>query len=266
MRDADLAEFRADLSLMRDAVREAGAAAMRYFQADPKVWEKEGHGPVSEADFAANEVLQSVLCSARPEYGWLSEETTDDPARLSNSHLWIVDPIDGTRAFIEGKTEFTICAALAVDGMVVAGSVLNPATGEHFEAAQGIGAHLNGEPIKVLEPGPLDKPRALTTRKVMKPEFWQGDVPDLERGYVNSIAYRLCLVASGRWHAALSANGFSEWDTAAAQIIIEEAGGLLTDWQGHAFRYNNPKTRLPGLLAGAPKLHASLRAQRRLGD
>jgi len=236
MRDADLAEFRADLSLMRDAVREAGAAAMRYFQADPKVWEKEGHGPVSEADFAANEVLQSVLCSARPEYGWLSEETT------------------------------TICAALAVDGMVVAGSVLNPATGEHFEAAQGIGAHLNGEPIKVLEPGPLDKPRALTTRKVMKPEFWQGDVPDLERGYVNSIAYRLCLVASGRWHAALSANGFSEWDTAAAQIIIEEAGGLLTDWKGHAFRYNNPKTRLPGLLAGAPKLHASLRAQRRLGD
>lgn len=251
-----------DTRLLHSAVAEAGARALTFFGRDPQVWEKEGHGPVSEADFAANDVLHNQLMSERPDYGWLSEETADTPDRLARNCVWIVDPIDGTRAFIEGKPEFTICAALAQGGKIIAGSVLNPATGEHFTAQRGAGAFLNGERLKMPDPQDGAARRMLTTKKSVKEEHWPGGLPEMSRGYVNSIAYRVCLVASGKWDACLSANGFSEWDIAAAEIILREAGGAVSDWAGADFAYNQPTTRVHGLMAASAPLYHELLQRR----
>ena len=248
--------------LLHEAVAEAGARALSFFRRDPKVWEKEGHGPVTEADYAANDVLHSRLTGAFPEIGWLSEETADTPERLSRAETWIVDPIDGTRAFVEGKPEFTVCAALAREGEIVAGSVFNPATGEHFTAERGAGAYLNGARLRVPERDVGAELRLLATRKSVKDEHWPGGLPPMSRGYVNSIAYRVCLVAAGKWDGCLSANGFSEWDIAAAEIILSEAGGTARNWAGKAFAYNQPETRVFGLMAASAPLHRELSARR----
>ena len=142
-------ELARDHALVIDAVREAGAMAMTYFGGDVESWEKAPGNPVSDADIAVDNLLADRLCRERPAYGWLSEETEDDPARLSTPLVWIVDPIDGTRAFLKGRPEFTVCAALVADGAPILGVVFNPATGDFFEALKGGGARHNGHQISV---------------------------------------------------------------------------------------------------------------------
>ena len=143
---------RSDLALLRDAAEEAGALAMRYFRRDPHAWHKHGGSPVTEADMAVDRFLQDALLAARPDYGWLSEETADNPDRLGRRRVWIVDPIDGTRSFIAKRPEFSISIGLAEDGAAVAGVVYNPARDELFYAAAGAGAHveLRGGVVEAL--------------------------------------------------------------------------------------------------------------------
>ena len=150
MAASDLALPAADLALIEDAAREAGEIAMSFFRADNKVWHKHGNSPVSEADFAVDRFLTETLRSARPDYGWLSEETEDSGERLSASRIFVVDPIDGTRGFIDGRREWCISVAVVENGVPVAGVLECPALSETFAAASGEGSRLNGRPLERL--------------------------------------------------------------------------------------------------------------------
>ncbi len=247
-----------EVEVLRQAVADAGTLVMRYFGQNPETWDKPGEGPVSEADLAANALLHERLCGAFPSHGWLSEESADDEERLSRERVWIVDPIDGTRAFIDGKGEFTVCAALAVQGEIVAGSVLNPAKDEFFFAIRGKGATRNGVPLVPGPVPPFEEADILSRRSVLDAAKWQGDAPGGRHGYVNSIAYRVCKVATDRWDAAIALNTLSEWDLAAAQIILEEAGGRMTNRAGNPIRYNAPDTHIAGLIAATEPLHGQI--------
>lgn len=247
-----------DHALLTEAVREAGAVAMRYFRGPVVQWEKRPGDPVSEADHAVNDFLKARLGGARPDYGWLSEESEDDPARLGAERLWIVDPIDGTRAFLKGEPEFTVCAALAGGGRPLAGAVFNPATEELFEARAGAGARLNGRPLAVSAGGRGDRLRLLASRRSFEKHRWLESLPGADFHAINSIAYRLALVAAGRFDAAISLSPKSDWDVAAAELLVSEAGGRLTTVAGEGLRYNQPEVRHPSVLAAAPALHAKL--------
>ncbi len=253
------AAARDDHNLLIDAVREAGALAMRHFRTDLKTWTKGKDDPVSEADIAVNKLLFKRLREARPAYGWLSEETEDNAERLDSANLWIVDPIDGTRAFIEGRPEFTIAAAMVADGRPLAAAVLNPATDELFDAIDGGGARLNGEPIAVSARDSFDGAHILaSSRTVLRAIQRMADKP-VTYDIVNSIAFRISLVAAGRFDATFSLGAKSDWDLAAADLIVQEAGGRLSDVEGGAFTYNTRRARLPSVLAAGPAMHKALR-------
>lgn len=252
----------ADFALMKNAVRDAGALAMRFFLTDHKQWSKaHDNTPVTEADIEVNELLYRRLGGARPDYGWLSEETDDDSSRLTQSRVWVVDPIDGTRAFAKGKPHFVISVALVEEGRSVLGVLFNPATDEFFEAAAGLGAFLNGEPIHVSEAGTIEGCRMAAFAPMFKHPAWPETWPAMEILERNSVAYRIALVACGAADAALALNGKNDWDLAAADIILHEAGGRMTTHDGSAFLYNRPSTRHPSLLAAGPALYDAIFAK-----
>lgn len=248
-----------DLELLTEAVVEAGAIAMRYFGANPKVWDKGGtDGPVTEADLAVNTYLKDKLRAARPDYGWLSEETPDDAQRLLCDRVFIVDPIDGTRAFIAGETNFAISVAVAEAGEVIAGAVLLPAKKRLYTGEKGGLARRDGEVIRASDRGQLAGAHVLATKANMAPDYWPGGVPDLQRSFRTSLAYRLCLAAEGRYDGMLTFRPTWEWDIAAGALICACAGALVTDRQGHALRFNGPTAQTSGIVATAPGIHADL--------
>ncbi|MEM7121401.1 MAG: 3'(2'),5'-bisphosphate nucleotidase CysQ [Pseudomonadota bacterium] len=253
------ATARDDLDLLIDAVREAGTLAMRHFRTDVKTWTKGEDDPVTEADIAVNKMLFQRLREAQPAYGWLSEETEDNDERLDCARLWIVDPIDGTRAFIEGRAEFTIAAAMVDQGRPRAAAVFNPATDELFDAIEGGGARLNGEAISVSARDTFDDAHILaSSRTVLRAIQRMADKP-VTYDIVNSIAFRISLVAAGRFDATFSLGAKSDWDLAAADLIVQEAGGRLSDVEGGAFTYNSRRARHPSVLAAGPAMHDALR-------
>lgn len=249
----------ADHALLVAAVREAGALAFSYFRTVVTQWEKRPGDPVSEADHAVDAFLRRELCGPRPSYGWLSEESEDEPSRLDREKVWIVDPIDGTRAFLKGRPEFTVAAALVVAGAPCSGVVYNPATEELFEAWRGGGSRLNGRAIRVAPPGD-GLLKLLASRRTFEKHRWITELDHAEFAAVNSIAYRLSLVACGRYHATVSLSAKSDWDLAAAHLIVTEAGGRVSDATGQPFVYNRAEPRHPSVLAAHPALHAKLLA------
>ncbi len=249
---------RHDRALLETATREGGALAKRFFERGFKSWEKKPGDPVSEADLAVDALLRESLGEERPQYGWLSEETEDNPDRLTRTKVWVVDPIDGTRAFVKGKPQFTVCAALVDSGAAVLGAVFNPMTDEFFFAEAGAGAQLNGEPIGVSGADSLDGIRLLASRRTFEHHNWTDLVPHAHYETVNSIAYRMALIANGTHDATVSLAGKSDWDIAAADLIVREAGGLCTDADGKAFTYNDNSARHPSVLASTPDLHGPL--------
>lgn len=248
-----------DLALLTRAARIAGPIALRHFRQDPKTWDKDdGAGPVSEADLEVDAALAEVLRGARPDYGWMSEETPDDPDRLDRERVFVVDPIDGTRAFLEGTSAFSHALAVVERGRVIAAVVYLPAQERLYAAALGQGATLNGAPIRVSDAESPAAATILATRPSLLPEHWPGGVPDAERGYRPSLAYRLCLVAEGRFDALVTFRDSWEWDIAAGTLIIREAGGIVTDAGGGAPDFNTPRRQQGGCIAAAPGLHARL--------
>ncbi|MDP6344339.1 MAG: 3'(2'),5'-bisphosphate nucleotidase CysQ [Alphaproteobacteria bacterium] len=247
-----------DHDLIVAAVREGGALALDFFRNGFEHWHKGPNDPVSEADHAVDELLHQRLTTARPDYGWLSEETEDDPSRVERAAVWVVDPIDGTRAFIEKRKEFTVCVALVEGGRPTAAAVYNPAEDELFDATLGGGARLNGEPIRVSSAAGFEGARLLTGRNLFK-RAGPLDRPDqVTIHMVNSIAYRMCLVAQGRYDACISLSGKSDWDIAAAELILAEAGGVVTDARSDDFIYNLPDPRHKSVIAAGPALHARI--------
>ncbi|HKU63996.1 MAG TPA: 3'(2'),5'-bisphosphate nucleotidase CysQ [Rhizomicrobium sp.] len=243
-----------DLNLLEDTVREAGHIARKFYGGDYKRWNKEGGSPVTEADLAVNKYLCDVLTGARPDYGWLSEENTDDPSRLARREVFVVDPIDGTIAFLKNRPHFTICAAIVVEGRPRCGVVYNPISEELYSARTGAGAHRNGDAIHVGGRGRLEHCAMLGDRN----QFLQAPWPPMHVQNRNSVAYRLVLVADGSADASVSLTAKHDWDLAAADIILHEAGGCLTDAGGAALIYNRPVTRQSSLVAANPPLHAEI--------
>jgi myo-inositol-1(or 4)-monophosphatase len=256
--DNSLAE---DEALLTGAVRAAGALALSFFRNGVVGRSKADNTPVSDADLAVDEMLRERLIGERPDYGWLSEESVDNPSRLDAARVWIVDPIDGTRAFLAGTPEWTIAVALVENGQPVLAAVFNPATAEMFTARRGNGAYLNGVPISVTTPEDIAGCRMIATKGFFKHKVWTAPWPHTENTWFNSIAYRLALIAAGRADATLSLTGKSEWDIAAAALLVEEAGGQITDATGAALTYNKPSPRMNGLVAAAPRLHDLLVAR-----
>ena len=255
----------ADLNLLEESVRAGGAIARGFFGGSYKKWDKSKGNPVTEADLAVDAYLRETLCAARPDYGWLSEETTDDPARLKAEAVFVVDPIDGTIAFIKGRPHFTICAGIVVEGRPVAGAVYNPITEECFTARLGHGAFLNGTPIHPSGRETVEGCRMLADRAMLAHAAWNTPPnrtwPEMEIETRGSIAYRVVLVACGQFDAMLALSSKRDWDLAAADIIATEAGGLVTTHTGVTMRYNRESTLQPSVVAAGPKLHAELMAR-----
>jgi myo-inositol-1(or 4)-monophosphatase len=252
------ASLAADFHLLQQAVTEAGKVALSYFCRDIEVKRKLDGSEVSEADLAVDLALKRALGDSRPSYGWLSEETEDTVRRLERRFVWMVDPIDGTNAFLRRVPEWTISAALVEDGSPMAGVVFNPAKQEFFHALRGEGAFLNGAPILVSDRSSLEGARIIASGGLFKKRVWTEPWPGVQSRWVNSVAYRLALVAAGTADATLSLSAKSEWDLAAGVLLVEEAGGTVTDHHGHALRFNRPVPRFPSLVAAPPRLHAKL--------
>ena len=255
-------DVRSDLALLIDAAHAAGDIAKRHFRKDPEIWTKDDNSPVTEADIAVDRVLRTDLLAARPSYGWLSEETEDDGARLQSDRGFIVDPIDGTRAFIDGQDSFAHSIAIAEAGEVIAGVVFLPVKDRLYAAARGGGTTLNGAPVRVSPAAEPLGASVLATRPNVDPKHWPGGVPAFPRVYRPSLAYRMALVAQGRFDGMVTFRRSWEWDIAAGDILIREAGGASTDGTGAALRCNRPDPRANGVMAAGSQLHRAMLEQR----
>ncbi len=249
------------LSLMRTAATQAGAIALDWFRAgEPtpaRIEWKGGVSPVSEADFAVDNFLRDRLGALMPDAGWLSEETADNADRLSRSRVFIVDPIDGTRAFIGGDPRWAVCAALVEDGRPVVGVLHMPAAGLTFEARAGEGATLNGRRITASGQQLLAGARIAGPPRLMDNMAKSGIAFERE-AKIPSLAYRLARVAAGEIDVGIASTDAWDWDIAAADLIIREAGGLLTDLDEREPVYNRANPR-HGILGAAPaRLHGEL--------
>jgi myo-inositol-1(or 4)-monophosphatase len=249
-----------DLELLIGAAEAAGQIALGFWRKSPRVWDKGDQGPVTEADLAVNAHLERILRAARPDYGWLSEESPDGPARLGAGRVFVLDPIDGTRSFIEEAESFAVSLAVVEAGRPVAGVVHLPAMGLTYAAVAGAKATRNGQNIGPRPTPPL--PQVLTNRTALDPEFWPGGVPVVRRNFRASLAWRFCLVAEGAFDAMLSMRPAWEWDTAAGSLIAESAGCVVTDPAGQPLVFNQPEPLGPGLIVAPPALHAALMARR----
>jgi len=247
-----------DLALLIETARAAGGIARDYYhRGDAKTWDKFENHPVTEADIAVNDYLEKTLQSARPDYGWLSEETRDDASRLGAKRSFVVDPIDGTRAFIDGKPHFTICLAVIENGEAVAGVVYNPILDEMFEARRGGGARLDGAAIKPSGRTAIAGCSVIGYPRKFKRLGW----PDMRVSIRNSVAYRIVMVATGLRDATVVFTPKSDWDLAAADIIAREAGAVISDIDGKAFHYAKDGVKENGVICAGPILHALLLKQ-----
>ncbi len=227
MQQKEIASQNLDIELLRSAAVAGGIMALGHFRRDIKTWAKENASPVTEADYLVDDFLRQTLSAARPDYGWLSEETTDDAARLSKKRTFIVDPIDGTRGFIRGEDSWTICIGVVEDGLPVAGVVYAPARDELYEAVLGGGTRLNGAPlIRGSHPG--NAPIIPAPGAVHK-ELEASGLDYVRGPALPSLAYRLVQVATGVLDGAVARRGAQDWDIAAAAIILSECGLYLED-------------------------------------
>ncbi len=254
-----LTEFARTLSpAVHETAREAGAIAKGWFRTgertSARVWSKSGGSPVTEADVSVDAFLKVRLSHILPEAGWLSEETADDPGRLDRRLVWIVDPIDGTRAFLNGHPDWSVAIALLADGRPLAGVVYGPAHDAFYAGLAGLGSTLNGAELRVssrqdLAGAGVTGPAPLVDRL----ESRAGRMRALEK--IPSLALRLARVAEGVVDVGLVSSDARDWDLAAADLILREAGGRLTGLDGAEPAYNRPDPVHGELVATSERLH-----------
>jgi myo-inositol-1(or 4)-monophosphatase len=249
------------MPLVRDVARDAGALASRFFRSglttSAKIWSKAGGSPVTEADVAVDAFLKVRLSQALPEAAWLSEETADDRRRLGRDLVWIVDPIDGTRAFLSGSHDWSVAIALLHENRPILGIVYAPAHETLFEAEQGRGARRDGQAIEVSGVEELDGCSVVGPKPFV--DRLERRVPELKRPpRIPSLALRLCRVAEGSVDAGLVSTDARDWDLAAADLILTEAGGMLTGLDSVAPRYNERDPVHGELVAASRRLHPHL--------
>jgi len=248
-----------DLALLAEAAREAGEIAMRWFRRDPQVWEKVGGSPVSEADLAVDRHLAARLGAARPDYGWLSEETADRPDRLERARTFVVDPIDGTRAYLAGDDRWTVSLAVVEAGRPLVAALMRPATGTLWLARRGGGASRDGVALAIDDRTALAGARVSGPKKFLeRPALRAAGVTPL--GFVPSLALRIAEVADGGLDIAYGSGNAHDWDLAAADLLVQEAGGRVAVPSGEPIAYNRALPRHPPLVAAVPGLFEAARA------
>jgi myo-inositol-1(or 4)-monophosphatase len=240
-----------DLDLIRSAALEAGALALALREDKLKIWAKAGGSPVTDADLKVDELIKARLMTARPDYGWLSEETVDDPVRMARRRVFVVDPIDGTVAYMKQRPWFSVSIAVVEDGLPVCGVVHAPAVVETYEATLDGPALVNGVPIHAGRRAELEGASVLGDARTLEAPPW----PPMLVENRNSVAYRVCLVAAGAFDAAIALSTKCDWDLAAADLIARRAGALVTDAAGQPFRYNQESTTKPSLVCAPRPLH-----------
>jgi myo-inositol-1(or 4)-monophosphatase len=246
-----------DAALLKVTIREAGALALSLFRTELKNWTKGASSPVSEADIRVNDLLENRLRSATPDYGWLSEESVDEEARLDKHLVWIVDPIDGTRGYLAGREDWCVSVALVEDESPVLAAVFVPVSDEFFFAVRGGGAVRNDVPVHATSGTELDFSRVAGPKPL---------VERLRRGMdeitlyprIGSLALRLCRVAEGRLDAAFAGGQSRDWDLAAANLIVQEANGNMTALSGDTILYNRREVTHGVLVAAGRDRHASI--------
>ena len=244
-----------ELEVARGAAKAAGQVLLRYYGSAYRVAEKSADNPVTVADLESNEVLKSTILGAFPDDGWLSEETVDSDERLKLKRVWIVDPLDGTKEFIGEIPEFCVCIALVEDGTPRVAVEYNPVSDELFWASKGGGCLLNGSPVHISKANDLRHASVLASRSEEARGEWEPFQSHMRVELTGSVAYKFALVAAGRHDATFTLTPKNEWDVCAGALLVAEAGGMVTDPDGRAIRFNNANTLLPGLIASNGLLH-----------
>ena len=251
-------DFAADLSLMTQAARAGGALIRKAFGESVETWSKGAAGPVTAVDFAANEAIEAILRPARPDYGWLSEEGPDDPTRLDRERTFIVDPLDGTQAFLDHTPECAVSIGLSVNGAAVVGVVYNPITEEMFTGVVGEGAFCNGKPLRVSDRAVLEGATLIGKENWFRQAHWTPPWPPVNAVFKASLAYRLALVAAGRADGSVFLGYKHDWDIAGGAALVLAAGGVVSDPWRAALSFNGALPRNPGVIAAGPSLHPLL--------
>lgn len=248
-----------DLRLMKALAFEAGELALQSRGRDGWVsgWEKSGGmGPVTNADLAVDQLCRQRLTTARPAYGWLSEETPDDLAVRACQRVWVVDPIDGTRAFMKGRDDWCIALAVVEEGTAVAGVVYAPSVGRMYEARRGAGAFLNGQAIAVSRREQEAGSRLIASEAVFRDPSLS--MVELARPRPNATQLRMALVSSADWDGVVILSAKADWDLAAGTVLITEAGGQATTHQGNPLVFNRPVPAQQSVVASGNALHPLL--------
>jgi myo-inositol-1(or 4)-monophosphatase len=255
--DADAEVLTREARLLKDTVRQAGRLALSLFRTELKNWTKGASSPVSEADIAVNDLLESRLRSASPDYGWLSEESADDETRLEKRSVWIVDPIDGTRGYLAGREDWCVSVALVEDATPVLAAVFAPTSDEFFFAMRGQGASRNDVSIHATSGTDMDFSRIAGPKPLVERLNRSGSEITLHPR-IGSLALRLCWVAQGRLDAAFAGGQSRDWDLAAANLIVQEANGKMTTLSGDTILYNRREVAHGVLVAAGRDRHAGI--------
>lgn len=252
-----------DLALLIDAARAAGDVVAPFWRQSPEHWDKpDSQGPVSEADLAVDNCLRDILLSARPDYGWISEESKDDRAPdPSRERAFIIDPIDGTRSFLEGARTFAHSLAVAENGRIIAGVVFLPMRDRMYHAALGGGAWRDDTRMTAGARTDMDGADILAARPTLAPGNWHTPTPVPNRHYRASLAYRMCLVAENRFDAMVTLRPTWFWDIAAGTLIAEEAAAEVRATTGQPIDFRRADPRADGIVVANAGLRAQINAR-----
>ncbi|MFZ1889347.1 MAG: 3'(2'),5'-bisphosphate nucleotidase CysQ [Candidatus Binataceae bacterium] len=253
------ADLSRELGLAKKAARAAGEILRGHWhRGGYTIGSKGKDNPVTQADLEADHAIKRILHEPFPEYGWLSEETADSADRLERRRVWIVDPLDGTKEFINGVPEFCVAIALIEDGEPILGVTYNPIRREMFWGARGLGCHLNRKRVRVSRTRLLHRAKVLASRSEAARGEWQVFHGRLIVSPTGSVAYKLALVAAGKGDATFTRSPKSEWDIASGAALIALGGGTITDIRGRKLSFNNRNVKLEGLIADNNTLHRQL--------
>ena len=252
--------FAREREVAERAARDAGGIIRRYYESGVRVAEKGPDNPVTRADLEANTCIHALVSGAFPGDGWLSEETADSTERLARRRVWVVDPLDGTKEFIQHIPEFCVCIALVEDGRPVVAVEYNPAADRLYTAVRGQGTAVNGAPARVTTTARVPDAVVLASRSEDKRGEWDAFKGRVHVKLTGSVAFKLAELSTGAGDATFTLTPKNEWDICAGSLLVEEAGGQVTDLAGAPLRFNQPKTLRPGMIASNGALHAGLLA------
>ena len=245
-------------NLVKESIIKAGKLALKWFKKDPEQWKKDDGTLVSKADIEINDLLNKLLKDKNPEFGWLSEENEDDKSRLNKEIAFVVDPLDGTQAFLEGKREFSISVAIVENGLPISGIVFSPSTNEMFEAEKDKGSWKNKKKVLISKYKKLEECKMMAFKPMFSHPAWNEPWPKMNIENRNSIAYRMALVASGEFDAMMALNSKNDWDIAAGDLLISESGGNVSLHTDKKIIYNQENTKKPSVIGSNKIIHEKI--------